>query len=276
MYVKHNLIKKILYVITVLCMIVPSIVRTSSYYFYRYGVINSFEELNPGCIFYVAIIPLIFIYIYDIIKNKRKIDVIDIIFYFFLLTSFFSIIFAKNIYIAIFGKTVRYQGFLAFLSYFLLLLDWRSFANERDYKKLIKIIIIICVINAIYGNIQLYSNWPFILKNNTNKYTMSGLCVNQNFLGTLMCVILSVVTFKYLQKDNKSFKLLPLIMLFFEVLDNTQSSGPLFTYFIMMIIIFVYLIKEKNLNVNKFILMTASLIFTYVFLRLLSISSLVK
>ena len=66
--------------------------------------------------------------------------------------------------IAFFGNQFRKESFFVILTYYLLILNWKNYQEEKDIKNLIKIIIVIATINCLYGILQQYTNLTFKLK----------------------------------------------------------------------------------------------------------------
>ena len=255
-----NYFKRILYALTIASLIIPMFIKLMGYVLYEIGFVYDTNFINYGRIFYFIFIPLLLIYLYDILKVRKKLDFFDYLFFLFFIISFFCIIFSKNYSDAIFGCWGRYHGFLAILTFNLLLNNWKNYGEKKDYKILLKIIIGIGIFNAIYSLLQMYTDFSFIERN--GHISAFGLCGNINFFGSLMVTELGIITTYYLLNKKNNFSIL-LIILFFISLYNSQSTGPFLTYIIYLILIIIYLLKRKLFNVKKYIVLIIILIITY-------------
>ena len=254
-------LKKILYILTISSLTIPMFTKYLGFILNKIGFIYDTNFVNYGRIFCYIFIPLIFIYLYDLLKIRKKIDLLDFLFFLFLIISILCIIFSKDYNIALYGCWGRFHGFFAILCFNLLLNNWKNYGEKIDYKILIKIIIGIGIFNAIYSLMQMYTNFSFVERG--GHISAFGLCGNPNFFGSLIVTELGIVTTCYLLNKKRNYSIL-LIILFFISLYNSQSTGPFFTYIIYLIIIFIYLLKVKMLNLKKYIILIITVIITYI------------
>ena len=73
--------KKILYIFTTCILVFLPILKQASFYLVSYGVIKKYDSINPAYVLYFCIPFLIYIYIKNLIKTKRKLDIYDYLFY---------------------------------------------------------------------------------------------------------------------------------------------------------------------------------------------------
>lgn len=255
--------KKILSIFTFCILIFVSILKMFSFYLVKLNVINNYDSINPGCIFYFCLPFLIYVYIKDIIKEKRKLDIYDYIFYVLVFTGIITTIFSIDINLSIFGKEVRHEGLLAIFCYYLLVMNWKVNGNKEDIKKYIKLFIIIGIVNSIYALLQIYTPFDFILRFTNDKGMASGLCGNPNFLGSLMVTLLGIIITKFLIDKKISIKNTLLIILFFITLINAQSTGPFLTLIITIIFLTIYLYINKKIVLRNILYLISILVLTY-------------
>lgn len=253
--------KKILNIFTMCILIVQPIIYMCGSYLQHYNIISNRDFINSSMVFYFAIPFLIYIYIKEIKETKRKLDIFDYIFYTFIIVDILSVIFSIDKNIAIFGIKYRHEGFLSVLTYNLLFINWKNIGNIEDIKKYIKIFIIIALVESLYGYLQIYSPYSFILK----KHYLSayGFCGHPNFFGSLIVTVLSIITCSFLMETKNNIKKSIIIILLFISLINTQSTGPFGTYVIIIILMIIYLIKKKKLVFVNIFILFALLIPTY-------------
>jgi len=255
--------KKILNITTIIILVVIPLIKFLSHNLELFGVISNYDSINPGYIFYFALPFLIYVYIRDIIKQKRKLDIYDYIFYVLVFAGIIATIFSININLSIFGKDVRHEGLLAILCYYLLVMNWKVNGTKDDIKKYINLFIIMGVVNSIYALFQIYTDFNFILRFTDDKGMANGLCGNPNFLGSLIVTLLGIIITKFLMEKKISIKNILLIILFFITLINAQSTGPFLTLIITIIFLIIYLFINKKIVVKNILYLIIILLVTY-------------
>lgn len=255
--------KKILYIFTLCIIVFLPILKQLSFYFVKLNFIKNYDSINPIYVFCFCIPFLIYIYIKNLIKTKRKLDIFDYLFYVLVIGGIIVSLLSINKEISFLGKEYRHEGFISLLSYYLLFITWKVEGNNEDIKKLLNIIIVMTIVNSIYGILQIYTPFKWILRFTPDKQMASGMCGNPNFFGSLMVTILSIVTSKYLIDEKKSKTNIILIILFFISLIISQSTGPFLTYIITIIFLIVYLFIKKKINIKKLIYLIIILLCTY-------------
>lgn len=254
--------KKILYIFTLCIIVFLPILKQLSFYFVKLQYISNYDSINPVYIFCFSAPFLIYVYIKNLIKTKRKLDIFDYLFYILVVVGIFASIFAMDIEISFLGKAYRHEGFISLLCYYLLFINWKVEGNKEDIKKLLNIIIIMAILNAIYGILQIYSPFKWILRF-VNRTMMAGISGNPNFFGSLMVTILGIIITKYLIEDKKSITSILLIILFFISLINSKSLGPILTLILTLIFIIIFLFIKKKIKLKKLIILILTLIITY-------------
>ena len=226
---------------------------------------NNYDFINPAIILYVSVPFLIFVYIKDIVDKKRKLDIYDYLFYILVIVGIVSCIFSIDKMISIFGKDFRHEGFLSVLSYCLLFINWKENGSKEDIKKFLKLLITIAVINSIYALFQTYTNFDFVLTYFDYDGKMaSGMCGNPNFFGSLIVTVLAIVTCNFLiDKEKLNYRKILLLILLFIALINSESTGPILTYIIFLIFLFVFLYIKKYKVLKRALVLCAILITSY-------------
>lgn len=265
--------KKLLNIVTLMILIAVPFLKFFSMSLEHFGIINNYDNINPAIILYISLPVLVYIYISDIKKKRRKLDIFDFIVYGIIFISILSTLCSIDKNIAIFGKDFRHEGLLSVLSYLYLFLNWHVNGNVKDAKKYIKLIVIISVLNSIYSLFQMYTNLNFIVryKDHLNLTMASGMIGNPNFFGSLIVTSLSILTYSFFIDNNSLTKKALLIILLFVSLINCQSTGPMLTYFIVLLFSIFYLFKYKSFNKKRFIYIVLLLSFTFIFVNRINI-----
>lgn len=243
--------KRILYIFTFIILVFLPILKQSSFYLVRFGVIENYDSINPAYVLYFCIPFLIYVYIKNIIKSDREFDIFDYIFFALILSGFIASLFAIDSDISWFGKDYRHEGFFTVFCYYLLFITWRVEGNKEDIKKIINIFIIMAVLNSIYALFQLYTPFRFVLRYSIDTDMVTGISGNPNFFGSLIVTALSIITTKFLMDKKFSIWNILLIILLFISLINSQSTGPFITYVTVILFFIIYLlIRKKTLIKN--------------------------
>ncbi len=255
--------KKLLKIISLCILIGVPFIKFFSMNLEMFGIVNNYDYTNPAIILYISVPILLFVYINNLIKTKRKLDIIDYVFFFLVIAGIISTIFSIDYKIAIFGKDYRHEGLLSILSYYLLFINWRYNGTKDDIKSFIKILVIIAILNSIYALLQIYTDFNFILRYSNDKYMAMGLCGNPNFFGSFIVTILGIIVCNFLMNEKINLKESLIIILLFISLINAQSTGPFITLLITIIFLAIFLRIKKKLNVKKLLILSSILILTY-------------
>lgn len=255
--------KSILILFTLCILIILPLLKQGSFYLVTLKVINNYDSINSAYVLYFSIPFLIYVYISNLIKTKRKIDKYDYLFYILVFSTLVISLFSIDKNIAFFGKAYRHEGFFTILCYYLLFINWKIEGNKSDLKKFIKLLIILAVFNSVYALMQLYTPYKFILRYGPNKQMASGISGNPNFFGSFIVTTLSIVTTKFLIEKKLSFKQILLVILFFISLINCQSSGPFIAYIVTLLFFLIYLFIKKKIVLKKIFYLLVILVITY-------------
>ena len=256
--------KKILNIFTLCIIIFVPLILNISFYLQVNKVITTYNSINPSIVIWFCIPFLLSIYIKDIIDKKRKLDIYDYIFYLLIIIGILVSILAINIKIAFMGIEYRHEGFLSLLGYYLLFINWKINGNKEDIKRYIKIFIIIGIINSIYALLQVYvPSFKFVLRYANDVSMASGICGNPNFYGSFMVTIISIVACEFLMTEDIHVKDIVLLILFAISLINSQSTGPILTYILVLIFIIFILNKKKKINIEKIIVLILIIVLSY-------------
>lgn len=256
--------KRILYLFTFCIILIVPVLKQTSFYLVAYKVINNYDSIKTVYVLYFSIPFLIYIYIKNLVKTKRKLDLCDYLFYALVFAGVIATIFAIDKNISLFGKDYRHEGFLSVLTYYLLFITWKVEGTKKDIKKIIKILVVYAIFNSIYALLQIYTPFKFILRYGPDKQMVSGISCNPNFFGSMIVTILSIITTKFLYNKKMYIKEIFLIILLFISLINCQSTGPFLTYLITIIFLIIYLLIKKKIILRKIICLILILIITYI------------
>lgn len=262
-YIRKITNKQILYIITLLILCLIPLTKLLGFYLQKYNVISSYNVLNASYIIYITIPFQVYLYYKALKVSNNKPNIIDILINILILSTLTSSITALEPKIAFLGSTYRYEGFFVILGYYLLMLNWMKYTKKDDIKRIIKIILIITIIHCIYGLFQEYTKFSFILRYTPNKEMISGLAFNPNFLGSLLVTSLGITSSIYLINDKYKKILICLTILFSLSLINVNSTGPLLTYIIILLLLPIYLLKNKQLNLKKYIILISITTLTF-------------
>ncbi len=255
--------KKILYIFTFCIIFLLQIVKQFAFYLQNYGIIGDYDSINISYILYFCIPFLFYLYIKNLIKVDRDLDIYDYIFFVLVVGGVIVSLFSIDVKMSFLGKVYRHEGYCSLLTYYLLFIDWKLYGKKEDINKVVNMFIIIAAINAVYAICQVYFNFKFILWFTPAKQMATGLCGNPNFFGSMIVTVLSIITSKFLIEKNIKIKDILLLILFFFSLINSQSLGPILTYIITLIFLLVFLfIKKKNIF-KKILCLVIILVATY-------------
>ncbi len=207
---------------------------------YCYGL-ASIELLDRVHLLWFISPFLLVLYIIDMIIHKRKVTYVDILTYLLIILAILSTIFAVDTNIALLGAKTRNEGLLSILSYYFIFLNLKNMTSEKYKNIIIKTIIILGIVQVIYGVLQVYTTLPFIV-HFERPYMASGLSGNPNFFGSYMILLASLVFSMYMLERKKIYFVLSGI--FFMGICLAASSGP-FISFILIVIFFVIFYRKK-------------------------------
>ena len=263
-YIKKINSKQLLYIITLIILITIPLTKLLGFYLQKYNVISNYNILNTQYILYLTIPFQVYLYFKNTKVSNNKSHIIDLIIMILIIATLTSSITAINPKYAFFGNQFRYEGFFIILGYYLLILNWKKYGEEIDIKRIIKIILLITVVHCLYGLLQEYTNFSFILRFSSNKEMITGIAFNPNFLGSLLVTSLGLTTSIFLTNDKHQKNMIFLTILFTLSLINTNSTGPLLTLFIILILLPIYLLILKKLSIKKYIILILTIILTII------------
>ena len=190
----------------------------------------------------------------------------------FIIFAVSSSLFSKmSITEAFYGINGRYNGFLTFFMFMILMVSSAVYSSEKFYSKIIISITILGTISAIYGVIQYLSLEPL---NPIAKYgSMIGFFGNPNFLSAYLAMT-GVATFSllFIFWDSMLRRLLILSSLAvttFVLLKINSSQGILIFVFTCML--FFVIILNKKYGLKKISYLLSSMFITASLLSILDI-----
>ena len=207
----------------------------------------NFEMINPMKFYnyiYIAIIPMLYIFIYNI-KNKYHKNSIDFIFItIFMIIAFISSLHAFNPWVAFFGDISRKTGYLTYLLYYFLYINSKNINDKTSLFKILDIMLIIGMVNTLFALLQVYMPYNTFI-NKLHYYMGYGLVGHPNFLGTLSTLLTSLSLYISLFiSDRKFYKFTTIIM--FICLILASSTGPFLSFGLAGLILFIYIILKRR------------------------------
>lgn len=250
--------KNLLFILTFFMLFFVQFTIMLVNYLVKYGHMKSVTSINMSTPILICLPFLLGIYIYDLFKSKRKINRYDYIFYALVVSGALATIFATDPEVALMGSKYRNSGFLVAVSCYLLCINWKENGTQKDIKKIISMIFFVTFLNAVYGILQVYTNYNFILRFINDNKMASGFCGHPNFFGTLMVTSLSFLLY-YLLTEKITLTRLFLFVLFLISLINSQSTGPIVTFIVIVIFLIIFLLIKKIISLKKFIVLVVLL-----------------
>ncbi|HAO61443.1 MAG TPA: hypothetical protein DCQ90_05840 [Erysipelotrichaceae bacterium] len=155
-------------------------------------------------------------------KTIFKKDMINVSIGIFIFLALVSVFFAENPYLAFYGDTIKYDGFITMSIYTILFLTARDV--KIDYDRTFKLMIITATIISIYGAMQYFGFDFFLIEDGRNPYHPCSTIGNQNFLGTYFTLLIPIALYLW-TKFRKPIYLLSYSIIVFGLLV-TLSRGP--------------------------------------------------
>lgn len=189
------------------------------------------------------------IYYYKFKKKKYKFNITDILVLFLCIFAIISTIFAIRVDYAVEGGPDRYEGIFAII-YYLTLFYISCFIKKENRKKIVYLIIITGVAQAIYSFLQMIeSSFVDLVKNGEETWAV-GFVGNPNFLGSYMTICLSFALGIYVDenriKQKVIFGIAIALLTVGLLVSNTMSA--VVGLFVVFIFLFIYLIKKKKIK----------------------------
>ena len=259
--IKKINIEKIIFIIVLLVMVLIPILKFTTYIptiekFY----INTFE-IKRVYVLWVALLLLLFTYLYLIFSKKEKIGIADVIILVLIGLAFLSTNYALDFEKSFFGEQYRYDGLLTILCYYFLVLNVKSIKQENYKKIIVKLFLSIGIFQSMYGVLQSYTDFNFIRHHSSGHMAM-GLCSNPNFFGSYMVMQVLIIGFMYVY--NPKWKYLIIYILFSIALYLAESTGPALSVVLTLIFSF-FICRKKAKNIIKLIIiLLLSFGFTYI------------
>lgn len=211
------------------------------------------------------------LYLFDKIKNKKKIDIYDILIILLSIFGIISTIFAINVKVSLLGFNTRCEGLLAILFYYILFLISRTISNNKYKNIIINFILLYGLLHSIYGILQYFNlkilNIPVI----NNWHYATGFERNPNFLGSIVIISLSISLGKLFMNSNKKsnivFTILSIIYFMGLLTSGTMSAVLTFVLInvILIIVIIINKIKIKEVIVKSLIIILSFILCFIIF-----------
>ena len=241
-----------------------------------YLVFNNILKMRIFSYGYIVLFSInILIILILFFKKKYKKNIIDIFLILIFIFACIATIFAYKPEKALFGTFARYEGLFT-ISYYVSTLFLTSFINKEDKKKIIYFILIMVLMECIYGIFQVLNLFNIkTLMHKGNRWA-TGFTKNPNFLGALILIGLSYSIGIFIEKKVLFKKILFLIIiciLFIGLLLTNTLSCVVGLFFVMLILL-IYIIKNKIFK--KYIILCLTLLITLIFIHLLGMTTIVS
>ena len=241
-----------------------------------YLVFNNILKMRIFSYGYIALLILNVMLILILFFKKKYIkNKIDIFLILIIIFACISTIFAYKPEKALFGTFARYEG-LFVICYYITILFISSFLKKEDKRKIIYFILLITLIECVYGIFQKLNLFNIKTLIHKGDRWATGFTKNPNFLGTLILIGLSYSIGLFI-KPNKLFKnilFLIIIYILFIGLFLTNTLSCIVGLFFVMLILLIYIIKNKIFK--KYIILCLTLLFTLIFVHLLGMTTIVS
>lgn len=228
-----------------------------------YEIVNDATSENMFYMIYIIfLIPLIYIFIYNIKNKHMKIKWDIILATLFIVIALISSLHSYNVYYSLFGTTGRKDGFFTMLMYYFIYIDSKNITDKKDIMKMFNIFFMFGIIQTIFGLMQAYL--PDIMFTTKHYDHMAyGFCGNPNFFGTymLMLTLLSLLLSLF-DKDHTKYHIISTIILFIGLVA-AESTGPFLSFIFMLLILLIYIIFKRKDLVNKIIIWIAIFVSLY-------------
>ena len=206
------------------------------------------------------ILPLeIIIYSYKLFSKQFRLNIFDLLIFLLILVGFISVMNARDMTLALWGSTNRYEGFIQICAYYFLFLNARFIKDKDQVIKIINSLIVVGLLQFIYSCLQVFVRGDYIyVKNEVVSYRASGFIGHPNMLGTYIVLTLLLALGMYLLYDkNKKFYLISSLLLYINLI-LTQSTGPYFGFVIGLIFMIIYLIIKKKINIEQILVIVSA------------------
>lgn|SRR5574344_864574 len=213
-----------------------------------YEIVDSVSAENIFYTIYIIfLIPLLYIFIYNIKNKHMKYKLDFILATIFIIIAFISSLHSFNIYYSLFGTTGRKDGFATMLMYYLIYFNSKNIVNKKDIIKIFNAMFMFGIIQTLYGLMEAYL--PDTIFTTKHYVHMAyGFCGNPNFFSTL-CMTLSLLglMLSLFDKDHTKYHIISTIIIYIGLVA-AESSGPFLTFVLMLFILLIYIeIKRKDL-----------------------------
>ena len=189
--------------------------------------------------FYLLIISVPILFIIFKSKNKVVFKNYNILLFIYLITVMISTIFSEIPIISFVGKEGRNEGLLTILFYALIFIFMQKIIKKDNIIKYINYILIFGIIQTTFAILQSYFNiFPYF-------HNMAyAFCGNPNMFGLLISTLSILSISLYLFYKPNKFYLFTGIYSYIGLLLS-ESSGPFFTYCLILFIMFIYNVIKK-------------------------------
>ena len=181
--------------------------------------------------------------------KKLKLDKKDYVILVFAILIFISTMLSSSVKTSIIGEKNRYEGMLAFYTYILIYFCAKKFLKYKDNKTLLNVLYGVYISISILGILQYYIKLP---TNDLYPIFNKGACGtfgNTNFMGSFISMGIPIFIITYIIKGDK-ISFITSLLVFFCLIACIARSGWV-AFGIFSIILLIYLIKNKNKNFFK-------------------------
>lgn len=238
----------VLYLLIIAFVLTLSLFRINVELTYISYFFNNFIT-KPYLVYYIFFIPFLY-FIIDSVKNKRiKPNIPDFFILLYLLFCIVSTILSSDHYNPIFGKDGRKEGLIVIITYIMIYFNCKRF-EKKDIIKLIRFLFYVVIFQSVLGIVQvsfrILGRWGVMA---------SGLCGNPNFFGSFNCLFCLLATCLYIFEKKDKLYLITAIFSYIGLL-LAESSGPFFSFALILFVILIYVFKNKEKLKKYMILLT--------------------
>src|SRR5574344_1134722 len=240
-------------IVLMISLLIPRFISEIHYFRYNENIYNY--------LYIICIIPFIYVLLHNI-KNRRvkyKLDFYLVIL--MLIVCLISTLLSSNFKISFMGSYIRKDGFLTIIFYALSYINATTLSNKKDILILINTFFIIGIIQTIFGFIQVYTPYNFINRKSF-EHMAYGLCGNPNFYATLMLILSSLGLFICLFYKHTKFYIISTVISYMGLI-LAASSGPFFTFLLILLVLLIVLELNKGKLLNKLIIWLAIFVSLY-------------
>lgn len=252
LYVKESFSLVTPYILTVVCII--------PLFLFRSGI-DSYNYVKANYTWWLCLVFLIF-YIFQLRKKKFRLQLTDYFVFIFFILITMSLIVSGRYIACLRGGIYRYDGYLASVSYLVILLFASKYYRFKSWH--INILIISSFILCLYGIMQFFGVDPFVeISSTVWGFSVTSTFGNENFFGSYITLVLPIFMFLFIYSGKIKYFIASGLFFSCLLISYTRSAEVAFIIYFIMILYFVFKFKLKKKNLlyigALFVILTISL-----------------